>query len=257
MTEQRLRIRRCVIGSIVGLGLFVCGVFIFRPLEESRQSARNSQCRFNLKWIGLALHQYHDDWGSFPPAYVADEQGRPSYGWRTLILPYLDQAGLYHSYHFDEPWDGPHNSELRKPLSGVMPFSCPDDPHFCDNTTYLAVVGPKTAWPGTRPAKRDIDFPDGLSRTILVVEVQHSGIQWLEPQDLAFDEMSFQINDSAAKSMSSHHRVSGFWPWSGPVATVNVLFVDGTVARLQENTAPETIRAWLTAKGGEEVSSPP
>jgi len=241
----------------VGLGLFVCGVFIFRPLEESRQSARNSQCRFNLKWIGLALHQYHDDWGSFPPAYVADEQGRPSYGWRTLILPYLDQAGLYHSYHFDEPWDGPHNSELRKPLSGVMPFSCPDDPHFCDNTTYLAVVGPKTAWPGTRPAKRDIDFPDGLSRTILVVEVQHSGIQWLEPQDLAFDEMSFQINDSAAKSMSSHHRVSGFWPWSGPVATVNVLFVDGTVARLQENTAPETIRAWLTAKGGEEVSSPP
>ena len=46
--------------------------------------------------IIVALHNYHDEHGSFPPAYVSDESGRPLYSWRVLILPYLDDPLAIH-----------------------------------------------------------------------------------------------------------------------------------------------------------------
>src|SRR5579863_9248252 len=91
--------------------------------QQAREAARRSQCKNNLKQIGLALHNYHDAFGSFPPAFVADANGKPMHSWRVLILPYLDQLPLYKEYNFSEPWDGPNNSRL---LNRMPPaFSCP------------------------------------------------------------------------------------------------------------------------------------
>jgi hypothetical protein len=251
-----LHIRRYLVRSLLGLFVVIVIGSFCRPWEETRGQARNAQCKNNLKQIGLALHLYHDDWGSFPPAYVADESGKPSYGWRTLILPYLDKLPLYNAYRFDEPADGPNNSEHRD--KGMPVLHCPASlHHFQGQTNYLAVVGPGTAWPGSRPANLKKDFPDGASRTILVVEVENSGVHWMDPRDLNFDEISFALNDPTRPSISSGHTVTGNWPWSGTFAVVNVLFADGTVARLPADTPPETIRAWLTANGGENVSPPP
>ena len=248
--------RRYFVRFSIAVGVVFLLIVANLPWEESRGSARNSQCRYNLKAIGRALQQYHDEWGSFPPAYVNDEQGRRTYGWRTLLLPYLDQAAMYHFYRFDEPWNSAHNAKLCSEIRPrSMPFICPEQDG--DQTTYLAVVGPKTAWPGTRPAKREVDFPDGLRSTILVVEVENSGVQWMEPRDLLFDEMSFEINGAAGNAISSRHKFGGFWPWSGPTSTVNVLFADGSISRLPADTAPDTIRAWITASGGDKAPRPP
>src|SRR5689334_18892035 len=96
--------------------LFIAAVLmalLLPPVTRGRTQARQSQCRNNLKQIGIALHNYHDIFGSFPPAYIPDEYGHPKHSWRTLILAQLDQAPLYNSYRFDESWDGPHNSALR------------------------------------------------------------------------------------------------------------------------------------------------
>ena len=40
---------------------------------------------------------------SWPPAYLADRDGKPMHSWRVLILPFLEQQELYRAYHFDEP----------------------------------------------------------------------------------------------------------------------------------------------------------
>ena len=52
--------------------------------------------RNNLKQIGLALLEYHQKYGSFPPAFVADANGKPLYSWRVLILPELGRPTLPH-----------------------------------------------------------------------------------------------------------------------------------------------------------------
>ena len=56
-----------------------------------------------------ALQAYHQANGCFPPAYIADKNGKPMHSWRVLILPYLDYDDLYKAYDFSEPWDGPKN----------------------------------------------------------------------------------------------------------------------------------------------------
>ncbi len=130
-----------------------------------------------MKQFGLALHNYHDKFGCFPPAYVADATGRPMHSWRVLILPFMEEAALYQQYRFDEPWDGPNNSKLANRIPEV--YRCPtyershdrlklSAPHLALMTNYVAVVGVGTAFDGSASVGvRDIE--DGTSNTVLVI----------------------------------------------------------------------------------------
>ena len=60
----------------------------------------------------MAVANYHETFGSFPPAFVNGPDGTPWHSWRVLILPYLQQQKLYESYNFAEPWNGPNNRTL-------------------------------------------------------------------------------------------------------------------------------------------------
>src|SRR4051812_6730319 len=67
-------------------------------VQQAREAARRSQCKNNLKQIGLALHNYHDTANTLPPGWIGDPTGSNAgnrWGWGTMILPYLDQAPLY------------------------------------------------------------------------------------------------------------------------------------------------------------------
>jgi hypothetical protein len=92
-----------------------CGVLLgllLPAVQSARETARRMQCANNLKQISLAMLSYEQQYHSLPPAFVADKNGRPMHSWRVLLLPYLDCKPLYDAYHFDEPWDGPHNRAL-------------------------------------------------------------------------------------------------------------------------------------------------
>jgi prepilin-type processing-associated H-X9-DG protein len=194
----------------------------------------------NLKQLGIALQIYHDEWKCFPPAYVADESGAPAHSWRTLILPYLDQAALYEQIDFSEPWNSPNN----RPLADTDPyvFRCPSDAAAGQfDTNYVAVVGPGTAWPGETCSKLS-DFKDGTSNTILLVEVVNPGIRWAEPRDLHIVQMPMFLNPTLGQGPASNHAQG-----------LNVLFADGSVRFLSDNTTSEELRALLTIAGGESV----
>src|SRR6476661_8060061 len=113
-----------LIELLVVIAIIAVLVALLLPaVQQAREAARRSQCKNNLKQIGLALHNYHDVNGCFPPAYIADENGKPMHSWRVLILPYLDQAALHTEYNFSEPWDGPNNSRLLARRPAV--YACP------------------------------------------------------------------------------------------------------------------------------------
>src|SRR5438034_4458712 len=59
------------------------------------QIAEQERSRNNLRQLGIAMHEYHDVHGRFPPAAVYSKDGRPLYSWRVLLLPYLDQSKLF------------------------------------------------------------------------------------------------------------------------------------------------------------------
>ncbi len=159
-----------------------------------------AQCRNNLKQIQLALEGYHEKYGVLPPAYVADANGRPMHSWRVLILPFMEQQSLFDQYDFREPWDGPNNSKLLNRMPSC--FTCPNGPRSPGLTSYAAITGAGTLFPGTAPA-RFVDDVDGLS--LMVAEVVNVNIPWTSPTDLDIRTMSFQINDPKRPGISSKH----------------------------------------------------
>jgi len=217
-----------------------CGVLsLFLPtIGAPREAARRCQCRNNLKQIGLALQAYEQQYGSLPPAYIADAQGKPLHSWRVLILPFLDQEPLYRQYRFDEPWNGPSNRDLMERIP--VQYRCPSDflASGKTQTLYLAVVGKNTAFPGAKGCKM-AELPDDPARTLLVVEARRTGIHWMEPRDLDLESMTMRINDRDQAGIGSMH---------GDGA--NALFADGHVEFLLDGMPAAMLRSLLDARDG-------
>lgn len=218
--------------------LFIIGILLALLLpapRRARTAARRTQCKNNLKQIGLALHNYHDLWGAFPPAYTTDGQGNRLHSWRTLILPYLDHAPLYNRIDFSKPWDDPANAEAFN--TRIMAYQCPSSNISSSQTSYLAAV---TAYSIIR-AEKSCTLPeisDGTSNTLLVIEVPHDqSLHWMDPRDA--DETVLQ--GFSEKSQECH------------TGGRHGLLADGTVRFLSSNLAAETWRGLLTAAGGETL----
>jgi len=75
----------------------------WQDMEQVRANYPIEQCKNNLKQIGLAFHDYHDKFGSFPPAYTVDSNGRLLHSWRSLLLPYLAQQSWCVTLRFTHP----------------------------------------------------------------------------------------------------------------------------------------------------------
>lgn len=240
--------------SVVYVVLLIIGVdtvgvlisLVLPAVQTARESARQSQCIGNLKQIGAAMHAYQDRYGCFPPAYLADVSGKPTHSWRVLILPFLGEHDLYARYHFDEPWNGPHNRTLAAAMPSV--YRCPSHTAPGTKTSYAMPVGPH-AISGGPNGRRMSDVQDGPSSTILVAEAVGKDLLWLEPRDLDTAKMSFQIEATVTVPPGSSEEISSHHP-----GRVNVLLCDGSVRTLMaESTSPEQLEAMMTIDGDQKA----
>lgn len=225
--------------------LLMCGgmlaALLLPAVQSAREAARKSACMNNMKQISLAMMQYETDYGKFPPAYIADKNGRPMHSWRVLLLPYLEADDLYRQYDFNEPWDGPKNRQLAARMPQV--YRCPSSADEGGVVTdYLVITGPGTMFDGDK-GMSIAGVRDGLSNTILVVEVSGADIHWMEPRDLEKQKIDFSPNPLPGRSLhSAHHGGS------------NVGFADSHVQFLPDSTSPEVIRALITPAGDEATA---
>lgn len=217
---------------LMSLELCGCG----KQLEENREQSQQ-----NLKRIALALHQYHDEYHSFPPAYVLGDNNEPWHSWRVLILPYLGESEqqLYSKYHFDEPWDGPHNAKLASSMPAV--FASPYTDAKPETTPYLVPVGRRTMWPGPFSCKMR-DVTDGASNTLQVIENPEADRHWMEPQDFTHREAQ-QYFKQRSKA-------------DGDEGSFSILMGEGSVRRFQPAKASrKTFNGLLTPAGGDPLVS--
>jgi prepilin-type N-terminal cleavage/methylation domain-containing protein/prepilin-type processing-associated H-X9-DG protein len=151
-----------IIGVLIAL--------LLPAVQAAREAARRSQCVNNLKQIGIALHNYHDTNGVYPPSggYGKDRgTGLPimpninnhtdHFSMKSRLLPFMEQRSLYNSINFMVPsdtWPNVGNGEsdwnLTARRAGVNTFLCPSDPnpanknieHGAGAANYAENLGP-------------------------------------------------------------------------------------------------------------------
>ena len=97
-------------------------------VQQAREAARRTQCKNNIKQLGLALHNYHDVHLTFPPGWINSpgSLGSDNWAWGTFILPYIDQAPLYNVM---DPGNNTLLSQNSVDKTGAIlaAFDCPSD----------------------------------------------------------------------------------------------------------------------------------
>lgn len=177
-----------IIGILVAL--------LLPAVQQAREAARRTQCKNNLRQIGLAMHNYIDAYSVTPPSVcmnlaLAGTANNAGWSIHGRILPYLEQANLYQSVNTSIGWD------LQMAIDGLkIPiYGCPSDPG-ADRIRDPGAGKPKIAptsygfnfgtWFVYNPSSGQIGdgavapnasmnlgaFGDGTSNTLLVSEVK-------------------------------------------------------------------------------------
>ena len=216
---------------VVGVVMF----FLLPTLTRARHVARWAHCKNNLQQIGLALYNYHDEYGSFPPAYTVNSKGRPMHSWRTLLLPYLEQEELYRRIDLSKPWNDPANAAVFAETVAV--FRCPMESIKGNHAIYLAVNGHGFCFDADKSTSVS-EITDSRSNTLVIIEVplDHT-VPWMSPQD-ADTAMILGIGEGS--KMAHFHVIQGVW-------------ADGSVRPLGINLDRSILKSKLTISGNDNV----
>ncbi len=131
-----------IIGLLVGL--------LLPAVQAAREAARRMQCSNNLKQIALGLHNYESAYRTFPPGFISRTTGTwpgggndpvpeigPGWSVFAMVLPQIEQPGLFESINFSRPITDAANQAARSTI--VKEYQCPSD----------VWRGPVTVWPTT------------------------------------------------------------------------------------------------------------
>lgn len=218
--EDRRSVRIGVTIAILLVGGLIAA--IWPAVNAARRAAQRQQRTNNLKQIGLALQNWCDTYRRLPPDVYRDEDGRPLSSWRFRIMPYIHC--LMFDLDMEAAWDAPVNRYMATTCGHAYGVGLGDARSAPRNTKVMAVTGPGTAF----EEGREHDLKDLPGDLILAVEVAGSGVHWMEPGDLSVDEIT-------AETLKGLHGTG-----------ILVLFVDGTVRYVPEETPIEDFKRLLT-----------
>lgn len=278
-----------LIELLVVIAIIAVLVALLLPaVQQAREAARRSQCKNNLKQIGLALHNYESSTRIFPFGVLGNSGtaslANPLHTWHSQILPYLEQQTLSASYRYDRPHNDPLNAAAV--LTKVPGFLCPShtnhDPvsglwgqnHYAGNAGTVSGANDGVFYPSSNVRIRDLT--DGTSQTIMAAEIAHdlggwargttgggggggggqgyarSVIRWWKASPAC---ARAGLNPPITSCNNSVERSQQFS--SLHVGGLHALMGDGRVVFLSENMDSLTLQAILTRSGSETVGEIP
>ena len=141
VARQKRRLGFTLIELLVVIAIIAILIALLLPaVQQAREAARRTQCKNNMKQMGLAFHNYHDVYQMFPQCdywgnraaggLIGNAANRRNFTWVAMILPYIEQAPLFSSINFQAPsWNQQINGKNLQSLR-LSAFECPSDPAF-------------------------------------------------------------------------------------------------------------------------------
>jgi len=229
-----------LVGGFIGLCV-VCFLIALLPTQPELGHRKRTPCLNNLRQISIAMANYSTENMHFPPAYIADETGKPIHSWRVLLLPHLEREDLFLQYSFEEPWNGPNNSKLHDEIVSV--YQCPSASRGEQgrNSNYMLITGKGTAFDGDHETTA-LEVGDGLSNTVMIVEVSNSDTHWMEPVDLPLAQALARFSDPAKAKQCCNHPNE-----------FNISLMDASTHSIEFRISAEKLKAFATIDGGEVI----
>lgn len=274
-----------IIGMLLGL--------LLPAVSRARESARQSQCKNNLRQMGVALTNHEQAKKRFPPGN--DQIGRRFHAWSSYILPFLEQANVSSQIDYTKPWDDPGGNAALADLT-IPTYVCPSgmkmfpgkqdyggvlgayinatgeslsvvndkDLRFLSSGVLYATgeemyVPPKYdrgTVPGQQPrvSAKASQISDGLAKTLIVTE-------GVDREQVGVEDTRRSGDSGWASGFNCfplNHRVINIPDSDGfrcmHMGGIHGLFADGRVQFLGENLDASVLIAITTKAGGEADS---
>ncbi|MCP4507471.1 MAG: DUF1559 domain-containing protein, partial [Fuerstiella sp.] len=147
-SQRHLRVGFTLIELLVVIAIIAILIALLLPaVQQAREAARRTQCKNNLKQLGLAQHNYHDVYSMFPASIgwnQAADQRRGNFSDKVAMLPFLDRASEYNLRDENQrPYEpaGWFGSDNILAFGGTIPaFNCPSNsPQHADARHNTAI----------------------------------------------------------------------------------------------------------------------
>lgn len=244
-TQARRRARGfTLIELLVVIAIIAVLVALLLPaVQQAREAARRSQCRGNLKQYGVALHNYLQTTSVFPRFVIGQRFDGSGDGWRSfsahaMLLPYLDQEGLYNQINMTanaccDNGGGPANNDNVLGSAKLAIFICPSDSppaNMGAPNNYAVCMGPNTGFDADINQGQQngafnrhqlcstAEFTDGMSNVLGVSELittDQGGPTGSQ------EELSRPRQGTGAKAQNTNPR-----HWTGATGPITMAMVD-------------------------------
>jgi prepilin-type N-terminal cleavage/methylation domain-containing protein/prepilin-type processing-associated H-X9-DG protein len=256
-TEQK-RSGFTLIELLVVIAIISVLISLLLPaVQSAREAARRMSCANNLKQIGLAMHQYENANGVFPPSVVLSTNNAGAVTWfggwsaQARVLPYLEQANSYGALNFSESYSNPVNNTVSSMT--IAAFICPSEvkpeaalhgSNLIGVLNYGVNMGDWYAWGGingsdtkglfTVNRSRTIaSVTDGLSNTLMMSEVKAYQAYYRDGGPITgMSPSSIPVPNASPDSITD-----GFFSATAPKTSGHTEWVDGHVHQAGFTTA--------------------
>lgn len=267
--------------AVITLIILLVSGLVTILINRVRNAASLVQCGNNLKQIGIAFHNYHDQYGHFPIGTVSNPDLLPEkrLSWTVQVWPAYLCGGTASLINKTKPWDAEENcpprwsicisancNEMREePMGQVRIFLCPAVPvqptpslpsptHFVgisglgDDAAELPLSDPRAGFFGNDRKVSRQDIKDGLATTMVASEAVDGGPWTARGRSTVRGLSTDQPYLGEGGQFLSLHRDKKLLPLT------NVLFADASVRHFTPAVGPEIFEAMATIAGGESAS---